>query len=369
MAGTKLHELSKLGQSVWLDFIQRSLIRSGDLLDYVEQGLSGVTSNPAIFEKAISESSEYDAQMEQLAEKGKSAQEIYEALTVEDARLAADVLRPVFDRTNGNDGFFSLEVEPHLAHDQHGSVAAAERLFKSVNRPNVMIKIPATEEGYRAIQESIEEGININITLMFSLAQYERVAEAYISGLEKRLANGYDVKHVASVASFFVSRVDTKVDELLDEYKTPQAESLKGKIGIANAKMAYQRFKEIFNSQRWSHLAERGARIQRVLYGSTGTKNPKYSDVMYVNNLIGPDTINTIPPETLEAFMDHGTVALTLEDNLDEARAQLNQLAELGINLDDVASELLDEGIEKFVKPYDSLINAIVEKSAELIAH
>ena len=369
MAGTKLHELSKLGQSVWLDFIQRSLIRSGDLLDYVEQGLSGITSNPAIFEKAISQSSEYDAQMEQLAVAGKSAQEIYEALTVEDARLAADVLRPVFDRTHGNDGFFSLEVEPHLAHDQHGSVIAAERLFKAVDRPNVMIKIPSTEEGYAAIQQLIEEGININITLMFSLSHYERVAEAYISGLEKRLANGYDVKHVASVASFFVSRVDTKVDELLDKYKTPEAESLKGKIGIANAKMAYQRFTEIFKSQRWSHLAERGARIQRVLYGSTGTKNPQYSDVMYVNNLIGPHTINTIPPDTLEAFMDHGTVALTLEDDLGEARSQLNQLAELGINLDDIASQLLAEGIEKFILPYDSLINVITEKSAELTAH
>ena len=369
MVGTKLHELIELGQSVWLDFIQRSLILSGDLLDYVEQGLSGVTSNPAIFEKAISHSSEYDDQMEQLAEQGKSAQEIYEALTVEDARLAADVLRPVFDRSKGSDGFFSLEVEPHLAHDKHGSVIAAERLFKSVDRPNVMIKIPATEEGYAAIQQLTEEGININITLMFSLAHYEQVAEAYISGLEKRLANGYDIKNVSSVASFFVSRVDTKVDDLLDGYKTPEAVSLKGRIGLANAKMAYQRFKEVFHSQRWSHLAERGARVQRVLYGSTGTKNPDYSDVMYVNNLIGPDTINTIPPETLEAFKDHGTVALTLEDDLDEARAQLSQLDALGINLDDVANELLDEGIEKFIKPYDSLLHVIEEKSAELIAH
>ncbi len=368
MARTKIHELSELGQSVWLDFIQRSLIQSGDLLDYVEQGLTGVTSNPAIFAQAISQSSEYDAQMEQLAKEDKSPQGIYEALTVEDARLGADVLRPVFDRTHGNDGFFSLEVEPHLAHDPQGSVSAAERLFKSVNRPNMMIKIPATEEGYRAIQESIEEGININITLIFSLAQYERVAEAYISGLEKRLANGYDVKQVASVASFFVSRVDTKVDQLLDEYKTPEAESLKGKIGIANARMAYQRFKEIFNSPRWSHLAERGARSQRVLYGSTGTKNPDYSDVMYVNNLIGPDTVNTIPPETLEAFIDHGTAALTLENEIDEARAQLSQLAELGIDLDEVAHELLKEGIEKFLQPYDSLIKTITERSEELIA-
>lgn len=368
MAETKLHELARLGQSVWLDFIRRSLIQSGDLLDYTEQGVSGVTSNPAIFAEAISGGSEYDAKMEQLAKEGKSAQAIYEALTVEDAQLGTDVLRPIFDRTNGRDGFFSLEVEPHLGHDQRGSVAAAERLFASVDRPNVMIKIPATTEGYGAIQEAIEEGININITLMFSLAQYERVAEAYLAGLEKRLARGYEIKHVASVASFFVSRVDTKVDKLLDKIKTPEAESLKGTIGIANAKMAYQRFKEIFNSQRWAHVAERGARVQRVLYGSTGTKNPDYSDVMYVNNLIGPDTINTIPPETLEAFIDHGTVGLTLEEGLDQAREQLDQLAEFGIDLEEVARELLKEGLEKFVEPYDSLINAITEKSAELTA-
>jgi transaldolase len=369
MEGTKIHELNQLGQSAWLDFVQRSLIRSGDLQDYVELGLSGITSNPAIFEKAISKSTDYDDQMQELAEEGKTPQEIYEALTVEDARLADDVLRPVFDRSNGADGFFSLEVEPHLAHNKQGSVAAAERLFKSVNRPNVMIKIPATEEGYGAIEEAIAEGININITLMFSLGQYERVAEAYLSGLEKRLAKGYAINHISSVASFFVSRVDTKVDKLLDEIHTPAAEMLKGKIGIANAKMAYQRFKEIFHSPRWSHLEDRGARIQRVLYGSTGTKNPDYSDVMYVENLIGRDTINTIPRETLEAFMDHGKVALTLEENLDEARAQLGQLAELGIDLEEIGLELLNDGIQKFIEPYDSLINGIKEKSAELIAH
>jgi transaldolase len=369
MEGTKIHELNELGQSAWLDFVQRSLIRSGDLQDYVELGLSGITSNPAIFEKAISKSTDYDDQMEQLAEESKTPQEIYEALTVEDARLADDVLRPVFDRSQGMDGFFSLEVEPHLAHNKQGSLVAAERLFKLVNRPNVMIKIPATEEGYGAIEESIAEGVNINITLMFSLGQYERVAEAYLSGLEKRLAKGFSINNIASVASFFVSRVDTKVDKLLDEIHTPEAEMLKGRIGIANAKMAYQRFKEIFHSPRWSYLKDRGARIQRVLYGSTGTKNPEYSDVMYVENLIGPDTINTIPRETLEAFMDHGKVALTLEENLDEARAQFGQLAELGIDLEEIGHELLDDGIQKFIEPYDSLINGIKEKSAELIAH
>ena len=369
MTGTKLQELSALGQSVWLDFTQRSLIRSGDLQDYVEKGVTGVTSNPAIFEKAIADSSDYDEQMEQLAEAGKTPQEVYEALTVEDARQAADVLRPVFEQSSGMDGFFSLEVEPHLAHDTQGSITAAKRLFNSVDRPNVMIKIPAAEQGYRAVQALTEEGININITLMFSLSQYERVAEAYITGLEKRLAAGNDISHITSVASFFVSRVDTKVDKLLEEYQTPEASALKGKMGIANAKLAYQRFKEIFQGPRWSRLHEQGGRIQRVLYGSTGTKNPEYSDVMYVENLIGPDTINTMPRETVAAFLDHGKVALTLEQNLDEARAQFGQLAELGIDLDEVGAQLLDEGIEKFIEPYDSLIKGITEKSAELIAH
>jgi transaldolase len=368
MERAKIHELNALGQSVWLDFIQRSLIRSGDLLDYVEQGLSGITSNPAIFQKAITESSDYDEQMEQLAEAGKSPEEIYEALTVEDARLAADVLLPVFRQSKGTDGFFSLEVEPHLAHNKQGSIAAAERLFRSLDRPNIMIKIPATEEGYEAIQELTAEGININITLMFSLGQYGRVAEAYISGLEKRLAKGYSVRNIESVASFFVSRVDTKVDKLLAEIQTPEAKALIGKIGIANAKMAYQEFLETFHSQRWLHLQEKGADIQRVLYGSTGTKDPKYSDVMYVENLIGADTINTIPRETLSAFMDHGKVASTLEENLDEARAQLGQLAEVGIDLEEIGQQLLDEGIKKFIEPYDSLIKSISDKSAELIA-
>ena len=369
MTGNKLQELYALGQSVWLDFTQRSLIRSGDLQDYVEKGVTGVTSNPAIFEKAIAESNDYDEQMGKLAEESKSSKEIFEVLTVEDAREATDVLRPVFDRSEGMDGFFSLEVEPHLAHDQQGSIAAAARLFKLVDRPNLMIKIPSTEEGYGAIQKSIEDGININITLMFTLSQYERVAEAYISGLEKRLAKGYDIHSITSVASFFVSRVDTKVDKLLDEMQTLEAKELKGRIGIANAKLAYQRFQEIFHSPRWTHLEERGGRIQRVLYGSTGTKNPEYSDVMYVENLIGPDTINTMPRETLAAFLDHGKVALTLEDNLDEARVQLGQLAELGIDLEEVGAQLLDEGIQKFIEPYDSLLKGIAEKSAELIAH
>lgn len=369
MEKTRLQGLSQLGQSIWLDFIQRSLIQSGDLLDYVEQGITGITSNPATFGKAISQGSEYDEQIEALAQEGKSPPEIYEALTVEDAQLAADVLRPVFDEKKGRDGFFSLEVNPHLAHDRRGTINEAHRLFGLVAKPNLMVKVPASEAGYQAIQQLTEDGLNINVTLIFSLGQYEQTVEAYLSGLERRLANGYGVGHIASVASFFVSRVDTVVDELLEQHKDPSAKSLMGKIGIANAKMAYQRYKEIFTSERWRHLAERGAHVQRVLYGSTGTKNPAYSDVLYVDSLIGVDTINTMPLETLEAFQDHGQVSLTLEDGLDEARAQLDQLAGLGIDLEAIGRELLKKGIQKFIEPYDSVLDTIQERSAELVSH
>jgi transaldolase len=281
--------------------------------------------------------------------------------------MAADILRPVFDESDGRDGFFSLEVNPHLAHDKQGTIQEATRLFAMVDRPNIMIKVPATPEGVMAFQQLTEEGININVTLMFSLAQYAQIAEAYIAAMEKRAENVYNLQQIASVASIFVSRLDTKVDPMLDAFKTPRADALKGRIGIANAKIVYQHFKDAFLSERWQRLEEKGARLQRVLYGSTGTKNPDYSDVMYVENLIGPNTVNTIPPKTLEAFLDHGTVALTLESNLDEARAQLNDLAELGINLDEVTQELLDEGVKKFVEPYDKLIKTINEKKAELI--
>jgi len=367
MTHTKIHALADVGQSVWLDFIQRSLITSGGLRSYVDKGLRGVTSNPSLFEDAIADSHDYDEQIQNLALQEKSAQEIYEELTVEDARMAADVLRPVFDETDGADGFFSLEVNPHLAHDRQGTINEAIRLFALVDRPNVMIKVPATEEGVSAFQELIVESININVTLMFSLAQYDAIAEAYLAAMDKRAENVYNLKQIASVASIFVSRLDTKVDKMLDVFVSPKAKALKGKIGIANARIAYQHFKEYFQSDRWQRLAEKGARVQRVLYGSTGTKNPHYSDVMYVENLIGPNTVDTIPPKTLEAFLDHGHIALTLESGLDEAREQLNSLPELGINLSDVTQELLDEGVENFIKPYDSLMKTITEKKAALI--
>jgi transaldolase len=364
---TKLRTLADVGQSVWLDYTQRSFVASGGLQSYIDKGLRGVTSNPSLFEKAIADTSDYDEDIQKLALLGKSAEEIYEELTVEDTRMAADVLRPVFDVTDGNDGYFSLEVNPHLAHDRQGTVNEAIRLFARVERPNVMIKVPATPEGVLAFQELIEEGININVTLMFSLEQYDQIAEAYLTAMENRAAKVYHLKQIASVASIFVSRLDSKVDKMLDAFITPKAEALKGRIGLANAKMAYQHFKEYFRSERWQRLAEKGARVQRVLYGSTGTKDPAYPDVMYVDHLIGPNTVNTIPPKTLEAFIDHGTVALTLESELEEAHALLNSLPELGINLYDVTQELLDEGVESFAEDYDALIKAIAEKKLALI--
>ncbi|HKG55150.1 MAG TPA: transaldolase [Anaerolineales bacterium] len=367
MTHTKLHALAEAGQSVWLDYIRRSLITSGGLQTYIDKGLRGITSNPSLFEEAIADSHDYDDQIQKLAMQEKSPQEIYEELTVEDARMAADVLRPVFNETDGVDGFFSLEVNPHLAHDRQGTIREAIRLFGLVDRPNVMIKVPATPQGVQAFQELITEGINVNVTLMFSLAQYDAIAEAYIAALEKRAENVYNLKQIASVASIFVSRLDTKVDKMLEAFITPKAESLKGQIGIANAKMAYQHFKDYFQSERWQRLAEKGARVQRVLYGSTGTKNPAYPDVMYIENLIGKNTVNTIPPKTLEAFMDHGSIALTLERGMEEAQEQLSSLTELGINLYDVTQELLEEGLENFVKPYDSLLQTIADKKAALI--
>jgi transaldolase len=368
MSKTKLHTLAEVGQSVWLDYIDRTLITSGGLTTYVFRGLSGVTSNPTIFQKAISEGNDYDVQIQRMALAGKSAEEIYEGLAIEDSRMAADILHPVFEATEGGDGFFSLEVNPHLAHDKQGTINEATRLFATVNRPNVMIKVPATPEGVEAFRELIEDGININVTLMFSLDQYDQIAEAYISALEKRAANVYSLKNIASVASIFVSRLDTKVDKMLEAYNSPRAEALRGRIAIANAKMAYQHFREAFLSERWKRLEEKGARLQRVLYGSTGTKDPDYSDVMYIENLIGPNTVNTVPPKTLEEFLDHGTVALTLESDLEEARTQLNDLAELGIQLEDVTQDLLDEGVEQFEKSYDALIKIINEKKMELIS-
>ncbi|UCG64490.1 MAG: bifunctional transaldolase/phosoglucose isomerase [Deltaproteobacteria bacterium] len=360
----KLHELAELGQAIWLDYIRRSFITSGDLQALIEIGLRGVTSNPTIFDKTIAGSVDYDETLKDLVEKGKTDTEIYEELVLDDIRRTADVLLPVYEKTRGLDGYVSLEVNPALAFDTDGTVKEAWRLFTRLDRPNVMIKVPATHAGIPAIQTLIGEGVNVNVTLIFSLKHYLGVAEAYISGLEGRLAAGGDVSSVASVASFFVSRVDTAVDLVLD--KTGHSE-LQGKIAIANAEVCYARFQEIFTGDRWERLAAHGARKQRVLWGSTGTKNPSYSDTLYVDSLIGPDTVNTVPPGTLQAFLDHGQVGLTLHEGLENAQVDLVRLSDLGINIDTITQQLQEDGVAAFEKSFNNLMASIREKRKQLI--
>jgi transaldolase/glucose-6-phosphate isomerase len=362
---TKLHAVADLGQAIWLDYIRRSFITSGDLQALVEDGLRGVTSNPTIFEKAIAGSTDYDDALRRLVDEGKTVEEIYEALALDDIQRAADLLRPVYEQTNGADGYVSLEVSPNLADDTEGTIAEARRLFAALDRPNVMIKVPATPAGVPAIQALIGEGVNVNVTLIFSMAQYEAVAEAYVAGLEKLAAAGGDVSQVASVASFFVSRVDTAVDRALEE--VGEAE-LQGQIAIANSRVAYARFREIFSGARWERLVRKGARVQRVLWASTSTKNPLYPDTLYVDSLIGPHTVNTVPPATLNAFRDHGVVAPTLEAGLDEARARVARLADLGVDLDGITQRLQDEGVAKFARSFESLMATIAEKREQLLA-
>jgi transaldolase/glucose-6-phosphate isomerase len=358
--------LAGLGQSIWLDYIRRAFIESGELEEAVRNGVSGVTSNPAIFAAAIAGSADYDEALRDLGAAGLRTTQIYEALAIEDIQGAADVLRPVYERASGDDGYVSLEVSPDLAHEAEGTVEEARRLFAMVNRPNVMIKVPATAAGIPAIETLIGEGININVTLMFSLAHFDAVAEAYICGLEKLAANGGDVSRVASVASFFLSRIDSAVDGKLASSGDKRAERLLGKIAIANAKVTYQRFLETFSGARWEGLAAQGARVQRVLWASTSTKNPKYPDTMYVDSLIGPDTVNTLPPATLTAFLDHGTAAVSVTQGLADAETQLTLLAELGVDLDAVTERLQQEGVTKFVQPFRALLDSIAQKVAQL---
>ncbi|MGC9346681.1 MAG: bifunctional transaldolase/phosoglucose isomerase [Anaerolineae bacterium] len=360
---TKLHELNELGQSIWYDNIRRALLDSGDLQALVDTGVTGITSNPSIFEKAITGSDDYDDDLEILVRDGKSAEEIFEALALDDIRRAADLLRSIYDATGGTDGYVSLEVSPELAHDTDGTIAAARRLFGALDRPNVMIKVPATQAGIPAIETLIGEGININVTLMFSLDHYDAVAEAYLSGLARLAAGGGDLTRVASVASFFVSRVDVAVDAALEEAGNS---NLKGKIAIANAKLAYARFQETFSGERWQELAALGARVQRPLWASTSTKDPAYPDTLYMDALIGPDTVNTVPPATLNAFRDHGTVSLTLEADMGEAREQLARLGEMGIDLSVITEDLQDAGVRAFADAYQGLLESIREKCAQL---
>ncbi|MBI4789787.1 MAG: bifunctional transaldolase/phosoglucose isomerase [Chloroflexi bacterium] len=367
-----IQQAQQLGQSIWYDNIRRALLTSGELKRLVEDGVVGVTSNPSIFEKAIVGSTDYDSALRTLAQEGNELDAIYETLVLDDIATTADLLRPVYGRTDGRDGYVSVEVRPTLAHDTDGTISEARRLFHALARPNVMIKVPATPEGIPAIEALIAEGINVNVTLIFSIESYGAVADAYLRGLEKRAANGGDLRHVASVASFFVSRVDTAVDRQLDALirgGKKDLQSLLGQAAMANSKLAYARFKEIFNSQRFATLQAQGARVQRPLWASTGTKNPQYRDVVYVEGLIGADTVNTVPPATLTAFNDHGQVAATLETGLAEAKRTLAQLADVGIDLATITRDLQAEGVQAFVESFDKLLANLDDKRARLLAN
>jgi transaldolase len=362
-----LRQLEEAGQAVWLDYIRRDLIRDGELARLVEEdGLTGVTSNPAIFQKAIGESDLYDEELAAALARDPEATalELYETIAVADIRLAADVLRAAWETTDGADGFVSLEVSPHLARDTEGTVEEARRLWAAVDRPNLMIKVPATAEGVPAIETLLSEGLNVNVTLMFSQADYEAVAGAYLRGL----AAAAHPERVASVASFFVSRVDSKLDGLLETLRGEEALKLRGRIGIDNSKLAYRRYQELFEGKAFSALAARGARPQRVLWASTSTKNPAYRDVVYVEELIGPQTVNTLPPETLAAFRDHGRVRPSLTEDLEGARRRVDALGARGLDQDLITAELQTEGIVKFAEPFDRLIATLESKRAALIA-
>ena len=357
---TRLHELyAEQGQSPWIDNLTRPGIKSGHLARLVDDGVRGVTSNPTIFQKAMAGSSDYDEQFRTLLE-SRSVEDAYWGMVFTDIREACDALRPVFDESGGADGFVSLEVAPALARDSEGTADAARLFFEQIDRPNLMVKIPGTAEGLPAIRQMIAEGRSINVTLIFSLIRYAEVTEAFIGGLENRSG---DLSGIASVASFFVSRVDTEVDRRLEEIGTEDALAMRGKAAVAQAKCAYGVFLERFSGPRWDALVARGARVQRPLWASTSTKNPSYADLLYVDTLIGPDTVNTMPDATLDAFADHGTVARTIDADIEEAKATLRRLVELGIDLDDVTRKLEDEGVAAFAKSFDELIQALNDKA------
>jgi len=363
-----LVELHAYGQSFWYDNIRRKFLDDGTLQSLInDDGLRGMTSNPSIFEKAIGHSDDYDAQIRELVATGANTDAIYEALALTDIQAACDLFADLYNESKGGDGFVSLEVSPHLARDTAGTISEAQRLFTAVNRPNLMIKVPATPEGIPAIRQLISEGININITLMFSMDHYEAVAQAYIDGLTQLLESGGDPTAVASVASFFVSRVDTAVDKKLAELDDPAAEALLGKVAIANSKVVYRRFKDIFHGEAFQRLQEKGAARQRLLWASTSTKNPAYPDTLYIDELIGLETVNTMPPDTIEAFRDHGVVANTLEQEVDQAQLVLDNLAELQISLDDITEKLQEDGVIAFAQAFDNLMTTITTKK-EMIA-
>jgi transaldolase len=356
----KLKEVQRLGQSLWLDFIQRGLITSGKLKQLVDDGISGMTSNPTIFHKAVTQGQDYDEAIKSIVKLNPDADvaDIYDRLTVEDIRMATDVFRPVYDASDGVNGLVSLEPAPELAYDTEGTINEVRRLWQLVNRPNLMIKVPATPPGIPAIEQLIAEGININITLMFSMAHYEAVSGAYLQGIA-RYANP---KQITSVASFFVSRVDTYVDRELEKLGSEEAMALRGKAAVANSKLVYHRFKELFTGENFTKQKQRGARVQRVLWGSTSTKNPDYPDVKYVDELMGPDTVNTLPLETIDLFLDHGKVKDTLNEGLAEAEQVLNDLKKVGIDLDAVTEQLQVDGVKAFSDSFDQLMAALGEK-------
>jgi transaldolase len=358
---SRLHELAAAGTSPWLDNIRRGWLVSGEFRRWLDLGILGVTSNPTIFQKAIGDSDDYDDAIAQLADSGLSAEDVFFRLAIEDIQAAADQMRGVYDSTGHVDGHVSFELPPSMANDTEASIAAAPDFWKRIDRPNVYIKIPGTSAGAPAIRESIAAGVNVNVTLLFSLQNYEAIHWAYIEGLEQRVERGEPIDELHSVASFFVSRVDTAVDKLL-----PEQSDLRGRAAIANAKLAYQRFLDITGSERWKRLAEKGANVQRPLWASTGTKNPDYPDTLYVDNLIGPDCVNTMPNQTIEAFIDHGVVRRTVDSDLDEAREALARLADAGIVLDDVTRQLEIEGVKSFSESFDSLLQTIAEKLRQM---
>jgi transaldolase len=371
-----LTQLNSLGQSVWLDLIRRNMLTpGGEMQKLIENdGVRGVTSNPAIFEKAINGSADYDNEIRSLGKTGKNTTEIYESLAIGDVGRAADFFRPLYDSTKGADGFVSIEVSPKLAHDTDGTVAEARRLWKTLNRPNIMIKVPGTKAGIPAVRTLLTEGINVNITLLFAVDRYEETLEAYIQALEERAKKGQPIDRIASVASFFLSRIDTLLDPQIQKIadaggpKGDVARALPGTIAVANAKVAYQKYGIVTATKRWNKLADMGARPQRLLWASTSTKNPKYSDTMYVEPLIGADTVNTMPMETVDAYRDHGKPAARITEDLIGAQRQLAQLKEIGIDLGAATQQLEDEGVKKFVEPFEKLLKSVETKVKAVLA-
>ncbi len=371
MKDNPLKKVGVLGQSIWLDYIRRDLLVSGELKRMIkEDGLRGMTSNPSIFEKAIADSHDYDKDIQVMVREGKDVKAIYESISQQDVRSAADQFRPLYNETEGKDGYVSLEVNPHLAHDTKGTIEEARKLWAALNRPNVLIKVPATKEGLPVIQQLISEGINVNVTLLFGIPRYRQVVEAYLKGIEARANQEKPVKMVASVASFFLSRIDVLVDPMLEKFivkggkDAELAKMLHGQIAIASAKAAYQIYKELFDSVRFKKLADQGAFTQRLLWASTSTKNPKYSDVLYIDSLIGKDTINTIPLETLDAYRDHGNPKDRIEQEVVKAQWMLDQLPNLSISIDHLTQQLENEGVEKFSISFDKLMKAL-EKAVQ----